>query len=540
MLISERLNYAPSINVALFIVNKTFLGKWVVLDKVFLDSYRNLNSSLRSMLMSTYDVGVLLTIAKLYGGLCWANDDDTYFDEDIEMRLTEKLAPHCEYELNCCRESKGNDIVIIASALHDAFGHSAVVDKWLRVMSLECKHKLIITRSITEKIANKLVNYGASLYQCKSGGMVGIKEIILAAKSAKIIVLHTSPDDIDAVIAARLLKSIGITTVLYNHADHVFTFGISGVDIVCEISFYGLKLSSRTNRVLGKTLFLGIPLDQARCNNTVHGSNVPRNQILKTVISCGTSYKYQPANGYDFNIFINRMLEARNDVQIVLVGPDQKEIWWVDSISRWGERLKFMGIMSADDYTSLLKSADVYVDSHPMSGGTAFPEALLAGVPALGLNVPVQGYTFADELRVDTVNILVERVCALLDKNEAALVDMEHVRVKVASFQAETAFKEKLKKLYAQEFTNDGNTVQLNSLTKTNDLYFHDNWLMQKKIKLIPRAIRELPMGLRFKVLSMIIKYANFISHEELLKALFHAFKMPMRSVRRRCVYKLE
>lgn len=501
-------------------------------EKIFLNSYRELNSSLRSMLMAGYDPSVLLPIAKLYGGLCWANDDDTYFDEDIEKHLTEKLASHCKDELNCCRESNGNDVVLIASALHDAFGHSAVVDKWLKVMAKECNHKLIITRSITEKTAAKFVNYGVSLHQCKSGGMAGIKEIILAAKCARMVVLHTSPDDIDAVIAARLLKSIGITTVLYNHADHVFSYGISGADIVCEISHFGIKLSNRTKRVFGKSFFLGIPLVQTSRNCAVNNPIESGKHILKTVISCGTSYKFKPDEGYDFNIFINQMLEARDDVQIVLVGPDAKENWWADSIVRWGNRLKFMGVMSADDYKCLLRSADAYVDSHPMSGGTAFPEALLAGIPTFGLNVPIQGYTFADELRVDAVNTLVERVCAFLDKDAAAFADMERVRMKVVSNQAETAFKEKLENLYLNEINLDENVVQLDG-RKINDSYFYENWLKQQKIKLIPRAIRELPISVRFKVSYLILKYAKFISYGEIIKVIFHALKMPMGLVGR-------
>ena len=42
--------------------------------------------------------------------------------------------------------------------------------------------------------------------------------------------------------------------------------------------------------------------------------------------------------------------------------------------------------------------ADVYVDSFPITGGTAFPEALLNGKLVAALKNPFQGYSPVDEL----------------------------------------------------------------------------------------------------------------------------------------------
>lgn len=493
-------------------------------DTKFLQSYETMRSAIRTTLMMEQDPDVLLSVAKLYGGFCWANHDGVYYDEDVEAYLTEKLAPCFAQELINCQKLGGENVVLIASALFDAFGHSAVVDKWLRIMGRKCPHKLIVTRSIAEKIAGKIKSYNVPVYRCTSRGIAGIKEILRAADSAKLIVLHTHPDDIGAVVAARLLKSVGITTVFYNHADHVFSYGISGADIVCEISLYGLNISKRTKRVSDKSILLGIPLTQTAYNSKGH-EPVAKTAGLKTVLSCGSGYKYKPGGGHNFADLANKILEKRKDVQIVLVGPSGKEKWWSDPISRWGARLRFTGKLLADDYECLLRTADVYVDSFPICGGTAFPEALLAGVPTTGLNVPIQGYTFADELRVDTIDALQERVSLLLDKDAAALTDMEHVRAKVASYQVEKAFASKLENIYSLRSDFVEEALDTNGYCKLNDRFLHEAWLNQKKIFLISRTLRELPVAVKFKVLTLVIMNARFMNFKNLMETVWVVLK---------------
>lgn len=493
-------------------------------DTRFLQSYETIGSALRNTLMAEQDPDVLLSLAKLYGGFCWANHDGVYFDEDVEAYLTEKLAPYFTQELSNCQKRSGDDVVLIASALFDAFGHSAVVDKWLRIMGRKRPHKLIVTRSIAEKLFGKITNYNVPVCRCTSRGVAGIKEILRAADSAKLIILHTHPDDIGAVIAARLLKSIGTTTVFYNHADHVFSYGISGADIVCEISLYGLKISKISKRVLGKSILMGIPLTQTAYNSKEH-QPAATTARMKTVLSCGSGYKYKPGGGHNFADLANKILEERKDVQIVLVGPSGKEKWWSDLISRWGARLRFTGKLPADDYACLLQTADVYVDSFPICGGTAFPEALLAGISATGLNVPIQGYTFADELRVDTIDALLERVCLLLDEDTTALTDTEQVRAKVASYQVETAFASKLDSLYSLKSNLAEETLDTNEHCKLDDRFLHETWLNQKKIFLISRTLRELPVILKLKVLALVILNARFMSFKNLMETVWVVLK---------------
>lgn len=493
-------------------------------NSVFLKSYEGLRSALRSALMTEQDPDVLLAIAKLYGGFCWANHDDSYFDDGVEKHLIAKLAHHFEKDLGHCREHEDDTVVIIASALFDAFGHSAVVDKWLKMMGQKCPHKLIVTRSIAGKISERINGYKIPTHRCTSRGMSGIKEIIRAAESARMIVLHTHPDDIEAVIAARLLKSIGVTVVFYNHADHVFSYGISAADIVCEISLYGLKISRRSNRVMGKTFFLGIPLTPTAQIPVDHETATAKTAGMKTVLSCGSGYKYRPAGGQDFSELIDRVLEARTDVQILMVGPNGKEKWWSESISRWGKRVRFAGILPANEYAHQLQSADVYVDSFPLCGGTAFPEALLAGAPATGLNVPIQGYTFADELRVDTVAALLKRICLLLDGDLTALDEANRVRAMVIAHQAEEAFISKLEILYSTKADDREEFIDITGC-KLDDRFLHNVWLQQQKIHLISRSIRELPVALKFKVLGLVLKNIQFMNFKNLMETVWVVLK---------------
>ena len=59
--------------------------------------------------------------------------------------------------------------------------------------------------------------------------------------------------------------------------------------------------------------------------------------------------------------------------------------------------------MPRAEYLSHLASCALYVDSFPRTGGTAFPEALMAGRGVIGLYGGTWGYSCADALRVNDV-----------------------------------------------------------------------------------------------------------------------------------------
>jgi hypothetical protein len=280
---------------------------------------------------------------------------------------------------------------------------------------------------------------------CASGGIELINEIIAYCADAERIVLHTHPDDIITAIAARILAKSGKTIVFFNHADHVFSFGLSTATVVCEISSYGIELNKRTHRVKDYS-YLGIPIDfLSRCADSSSPTEKEQN---KTVFSGGPSYKYAPGESC-FSDLIDNVLEQRRDVTFLLAGPTGKESWWIEVRERWGNRIQFLGAMSHSHYLDMLAKADVYVDSFPIGGGTAFPEALLSGKLVTALNNPIQGYSPADALRVGDVQQLSEEVIRLLNHDPISMSRVEQVRERAMAIHSMIRFHERVENVYA-------------------------------------------------------------------------------------------
>jgi hypothetical protein len=191
---------------------------------------------------------------------------------------------------------------------------------------------------------------------------------------------------------------------------------------------------------------LGIPIDVASLKKSNEAHESPRQTQI--VLTCGASYKYKPAAIF-FGDFIDRLLLQKPRATIVLVGPTGSEAWWKNTVQRWGDSVRFLGVLPHDQYAEALASAAVYVDSFPIPGGTAFPEALLNGKQVAGLQNPLQGYTPADELRVNTVEGLARKVVDLLGDDPIAKKDIERAKLKATEAHALNTFRNRVLAIYA-------------------------------------------------------------------------------------------
>jgi len=218
--------------------------------------------------------------------------------------------------------------------------------------------------------------------------------------------------------------------------------------------------------------------------------------------------------------FVSAIISQRDDVDIVFVGPDGSEPWWQDKRADWGGRVKFCGVLDRDSYHGLLDKADVYVDSFPITGGTAFPEALLK-VPATGINNLIQGYTYADELRVNTVTELVAKVEGLLSGDSVIISQVEKVREKVVSFQCEAAFHSRLFRLYDMDIAGIDNPDSTYDI-KYDDKVLEEDWLKTQKIRLTMRKLTGLSIAKRIKLVVLLLKGFPYYDVKEFIKAIIY------------------
>jgi hypothetical protein len=443
--------------------------------------------------MTETNVKCLLAIAQFYGSFRLLNFDGVYQDNEIEDLVELKVTQSSEFILPSMSQTN-TDTVLIASKLASFGGHSRVVLNWLTAFKKEGSHKLLISQIISQAVRLRLDNENISFHLCTNQGIDLVNEIMAYCAHAKRVVLHIDPDDIVAATAARIMARSGKQVIFYNHADHRFSFGTLSANLVCEVSDYGIELNRRARR-LQDSCYLGIPIVFHRHEN--RDAAALQNRAAKTVLSGGDSYKYAPGTVF-FGSFIDDLLEQRSDVSILLVGPTGNEPWWLGVRERWHDRVRFIDHISHHEYLDIVQRADVYVDSFPITGGTAFPEALLNGKPVAGLHGPFEGYSPADELRAKDVHTLTRQVINLLDLDPQSLHRVEAIREKAAAIHSIANFRERVRNMYSGICDrNSGHKVDVDTR------WIEKRWARDEELFLPGRIMPPmvpLKFGLSFKL----------------------------------------
>ena len=472
------------------------------------------------MAFNSKDADTALSFARVYGDLRWMNHDGVYQDDEIETLLEQKVLQSDSY-LSPGFSGQNGGTVLIVSELYSSGGHSAVAINWMKVFCDDSDHKLLITRSMTEKIEESLIKSGITYHLCINQGVRLVNEILCHAENAVRIVLHIHPSDIVSVIASKILMRAGKNIIFYNHADHVFAYGISSVNTVCEVSSYGIALNKRTGR-FKNSCYLGIPInfreDQQDTPCSENGAHTT------TVLSCGDSNKYAPSDVF-FGEFIDCLLLEKPNTAVLLVGPTGEESWWGDHVKRWKGKVRFLGRLDHDKYAAIMKMADVYVDSFPITGGTAFPEALINGKLVVGLQNPIQGYSPADELRVETVEQLTARVIKLLARDPECMHQMEMVRRRAKSNHSIELFKKRVTRIYM----NNNDADKLNDVF-VDTFWIEKHWLNNQKINLpFWTSFYSVPLIYRFEFLLKLMHSLKFLRYKSVAKFIVLLIINPVR-----------
>lgn len=304
----------------------------------------------------------------------------------------------------------------------------------------------------------------------------------LAAKMAsyEALYLYIHPDDVVGAVAVRLACRMrpDLRVGFFNHADHSFSVGIGAAHEVFEISTYGWRLR-RSRGVQDRATFVGIPIEVQRLPER-GASPPPERQAY--AMSAGTAYKFKPVGGASLPAMVDHLLGAAPALNVWLVGPQETDPWWRPVKSRYGERLCFHGLVSHADYLAMLQNAAFFIDSHPKTGGTAFPEALLAGGWVVGLMGGTWGFSLADALRVRDEPAFIERCLALLRGDAPLLERQAEVRSACARFHAPSAVWARIR-LAMQQYVRSAPPAELMDLG-VPPVLAEDEWFEQDRIQM--------------------------------------------------------
>lgn len=247
------------------------------------------------------------------------------------------------------------------------------------------------------------------------------------------VILHIHPEDLSCAVALRLAQRLnpGIRIGLFNHADHCFSVGVGVSHAVFEISTYGWQLR-QARGTLDKSSFVGIPINPEAAALTPPS--------VTTILTAGAGYKYAPVAGtHALPTLLNQLLTRLGDARLTVIGPDKRSPWWRPLLANHAHRVTFIPAIPSAEYTQHLLGCSLYVDSHPLTGGTAFPEALIAGLKVIGLKGGTWGFSYADLLRVASPDEFLDNCVGLLSEDRTLLDMQAGVRQRCQQFHATPA-----------------------------------------------------------------------------------------------------
>ncbi|MEG1112550.1 MAG: hypothetical protein RSE65_17715 [Hafnia sp.] len=352
-------------------------------------------------------------LARFLGELLWKNSTGCYQLAEVERSLLERLDPLVSLTGSPRVARYGH----VLTKAYDVGGHTRVVERLSTSVALQDSAVLVL-ESAQDLALQRLSSAAHGCIPLFSASR-GLERIAMLAEQFarfEVLVLYIHPHDIEAVLAAGIAqRQAGVRVMLFNHADHVFTYGLGVAERVLEISHFGWALRE-ARESLERSVFVGIPLHLPAQRPAAAASSGP-------IVSAGTSYKFRPAQGWSFPNFV-RTLSQRLNGGVEIIGPRcWLDWWWWSACCRMGKRLNLRRRLGHDDYLAFIARAAAYVDSFPFVGGTAFAEVMGRGVPCFGVLTGSHGYTPADLLKSMSVAELVEEVVKYTKSGERPALD---------------------------------------------------------------------------------------------------------------------
>lgn len=301
---------------------------------------------------------------------------------------------------------------------------------------------VLVTRAIDPQTLGFLEKIRCKVYRLEKQRQ--FFELVTKGK----VISHIHHYDIHSAISLWFSKEKHYFDIYFvNHADHVFNYGHAICNSILEVSGYGYYRTEVLKHYQSHHL-VGIPLNISHLEklsyNYKYQDTTQKSFNIMTIARVG---KLRPAQGWNYPLFINQLLDecADHKVTITLVGQSGQEDWWQnDYISK--NNLKKIKFIESLPYIKLYESAylyDAYLDSFPFTGGTVISEIATIGIPIYGSKLPCQGYSMADKIRSDSLEVVIQKLKEHIINGQIPY-DTEQLSHDVESFHHPASYLERL------------------------------------------------------------------------------------------------
>ena len=312
-----------------------------------------------------------------------------FYSRKFERVLID-IASSIEWEAS--KTYKSNSFLHVLSVPYETGGHTRVVERWIKYSNNSSVHSVAVTMGGYE-IAKKLFE---DIVSDKNGKVYLLEEVNQIEKAKNLrklashyeyIILHHHMQDSIPLLAFGV-EDFERPVIVYDHAQHCLWLGASITDHLLALSTSIIDFI-KIKRKINYVSVVGIPLENKIIKEK---DNSKKNEIkkklgirldAKVILSIGSEYKY---SGLDFINYIENVLSITDkNVIFIIIGPSINNISWKSLKDRFPERVYVLGQVENKFIYDYYDVADLYVDSYPVPGGTAFNDAVTRKINAIAL-----------------------------------------------------------------------------------------------------------------------------------------------------------
>jgi hypothetical protein len=333
-------------------------------------------------------------------------------------------------------------VIHVASTVSSMGGHTRNIAHWA-TFDDDRAHSLILTEQGDEAVPSFLIEAVSGRVRLlqEANPVERVLELHDLLNQSDAVVLHVHPFDV--VAAAAIADSHRRPPVIFmDHNDYLFGVGASLADTVLGFRTAGSEFAiARRGVKPSRSVAVPLPINQFERKLDRPAAKrqlgfAPDTPVLTTM---ALRNKYRPVLGLGFGTLISEVLHRNPRPVLVTIGQSSSEEPWATLLRRWPDRVRVFPPTS--DPTSLLSSADLYLDSIPISSQTSLLEAAAIGADVLVLREPGWELLVSSDVdlefpTVDHRETWITSVLASIDDLEACARRGAHLARQVAEMHS--------------------------------------------------------------------------------------------------------
>ncbi len=398
---------------------------------------------------------------------------------------------------------KKNSFLHVLTTGYSTGGHTRVVERWILNAPEIQNHSVVILSPNNDKMPvlenNVKFKKGKCIYfdnnLSEKEKAIKLRELALGYE---FIILHTHMEDVIPLIAFGTEK-FKRPILFYNHASHTFWLGKSIADLVLDIIDNDDVTIKKRN--IKNTFSLGVPSSEI-IYSTPNKKELRKKLGLpinkKIIMSSGSRQKYCIINNDSYADTIKKLIDENTYCYIIGI-PKNDKYWKKIEKETEGHIIPFGYINFNEGYLDYISCADLYIDSYPITGGTAMIDVISKGIPALSqktVDIQLDYFSSASAYCENKSEFILKAKKILNDKEYAQKIVSE-LQKSLETYQSMIEWNKRIYKMLdkvpqnhsVKDLSNEKDAVMIDDLAVLLNVMTDKNALNHKSV--LKKIIRQ-------------------------------------------------